>query len=52
MLVTGNSTPTDKPEANGVLSLQGHRTTVFCKNLFGGAKITKNFHSLREAKNF
>ena len=40
MLVTGNSTPTDKPEVNGVLSLQGHPTTVFCKNLFGEAKIT------------
>ena len=39
MSETGNSAPTDKPEANGVLSLQGHPTTVFCKNLFGEAKL-------------
>ena len=43
MLVTGNSTPTDKPEANGALILQGHPTTVFCKNLFKEAKIAQNF---------
>ena len=48
MLVTGNSTPTDKPEANGALILQGHPTTVFCKNLFKEAKIAQNLLQLKE----
>ena len=43
MSVTGNSTPTDKPEANNMLILHGNPTTVFWKNLFGEAKIAQNF---------
>ena len=43
MSVTGNSTPTYKPEANGALILQEHPTTVFWKNLLGEAKIAQNF---------
>ena len=53
MSETGNSTPTDKPEANGALILQGHSTTVFCKNnCWKKQESTRVFYSLSKANNF
>ena len=46
-------TPTDKPEANGALILQGHPTTVFCKNnCWKKQESTRVFYSLSKANNF